>query len=536
MSTSTDTYLTDLSARVLGGFHSARGAGEGWISVSYETENLQGVGLAAGAGSGAPELTFDLGLDGVHTLYLALGAKTALRVWLDGDDGYREFVTEHGGYAVQECALPARDLTGRKLHIAPKAAAEPQPAFIAWIRAETAPQESAEYSSARNLVATNDGWSWIALDGIESERDVWKFFEPMRGSDFGLMLWGPGGADLTTNHPTKIGTLAPTEPTHSFRACDRTQAKYLKPFIENGGDVLKSAVAAARNVGVDIHFYIRPEAFYCPFPGDGTFKTRFMSEHPELRCRDEFGDEIMRLSYAFPEVQNHMLEYFQEILEYSPDGLCFAFNRSLPMMICEEPVLQEFEKQNGRRPALPDEVDGEAMIAARTTLMNGFFRRVRELLDARGMEFSCMVSPNAEMNRTYGLDLMQLAEQKIFDAVMLHNGGMHAHAQSDAFGDFWKKLSTLTRVYPNGWGGSYDHVETAQFLKEKVLDTTFAGGFFWDTENFTANPYNWHPLWRGGTRAYLDGIIAGTIPAPRITPFTRLQGAKLGRYHPGNSY
>jgi hypothetical protein len=528
------TITTDLPDRVLGGFESARGVGEGWIEVAYETEEYSGAGLATGAKSGAGELVLDLNLEGRHTLHFALGAQTALRVWLDGDAGYREFVTEHGGRAAQECALAAADLTGRKLRIAPKSGPAARGVFLSWIRAEPA---GPEYSSARNLVATNDGWSWVALEGVENERDVWKFFEPLRESDFGLMLWGPGGADFTAGHATQSGTIAPREPTHAFRVCDRTHAEELRPFLEKGGDLLRAAVAAARATGVQLHFYIRPEAFFSPFPGSG-FTSRFFSEHPELHCRDEFGDEIMRLSYAFPQVQEHMLEYFAELLEYAPDGLCFAFNRSLPMMIAEEPVLQEFERQNGRRPQLPAEIDGEAMIAARTALMNGFLQRVRDLLSARSLEFSCMVPPNEEENRTYGLALDDLVRRGIFDRVMIHNGGFHAHAADIHASPFWTGLQQLgpTRVYPNGWGGSYDHVETARFLKANALAENFSGAFFWDTENLSANHYNWHVVRRGGTAEYLDGIINGTIPEPRIVPFTRLQGVKLGRYNPGRSY
>lgn len=528
-----ENLITDLPARVLGGFQAARGVGEGWIPFSFETEEYSGIGLAAGAQSGARELILDLHLKGAQILHFALGAQTSLRVWLDGDKGYREFVTQHGGENLQECRLHAQNLTGRKLHIAPKTGDDPLPAFLAYIRAETV---EAEYSSARNLVATNDGWSWIALEGIETERDVWKFFEPLRDSDFGLMLWGPAGADVTGCHNTQVGTFVPTESTYAFRVCDRTYARNIGAYRQSGApEILTTAVEAARDAGVKIHFYIRPEAFFAPFPYDG-FSSQLFLDHPEWHCRDEFGEEIKRMSYAFSEVQDHMMKYCEELLEYSPDGLCFAFNRSLPMMICEEPVLQECERLVGRRPNLPDEVDSEDMIAARTSLMNEFLERVRELLSTRDLEFSCMVSPDEEQMRTSGLDLQGLASRGIFDSILVHSGGFHAASTPVTHAPFWKELQSKTRVYPNGWGGSYDHIETANFLKTTVLDSGFAGGFFWDTENFSQNPYNWEMIRRGGTCDYLASIIREEIKPPRIIPLTKIQGTKLGNYNPMRSY
>lgn len=525
----TDQLITDLPQRIVGDFEPARGVGEGWISVTWETAENSGVGLAAGASSGAPELVLDLKLEGRYILHFALSAQTSLRAWQDGDDSYREFTTRHGGENLQECRTHAQDWTNKKLCISLKTGFLPKATFLAYIRAESVREE---YSSARNLIATNDGWSWIALDGIESARDVRSFFEPLRDSDFGLMLWGPVGADVTGCHETKVGTFLPTENTHAFRQCERNAVQSLNAYLQSDEpEILTAAVEGARGAGVDIHFYIRPEAFFAPFPLDGYFVSQFFAEHPALRCRDEFGDEIMRLSYAFPKVQDHMIEYCKELLEYSPDGLCFAFNRSLPMMICEEPVLAEFEKQNGRRPNLPEEVDSDAMIVARETLMNGFFERVHELLKSRGLQFSCMVSPDENLNRNSGLDLQGLAARGIFDLVCVHDGGFHAQSTPVAENPFWNELKTKTKVYLNGFGGSYDHDEAAQFLKG-VFDAGFDGGFFWDTENLSHNPYNWEMVRRGGTAEYLNGKIT----PPRIVALTRIQGAKLGRYNPQKSY
>ncbi|MEO6908492.1 MAG: hypothetical protein ABI210_11440 [Abditibacteriaceae bacterium] len=525
--------ITDLPQRIVGDFQPARGVGEGWIPVTWETAEHSGTGLAAGASSGASELVLDLKLKGRYALHFALSGETTLRAWREGDDSFREFTTQHGGENLQECRMHAQDWTNKRLCISLKNGFLPKAIFLAYIRAEPA---EIEYSSARNLIATNDGWSWIALEGIKSARDVRSYFAPLRDSDFGLMLWGPGGADVSGCHNTQAGTFLPTQSTHAFRQGDRDYTQNIRDYIgSDEPEILTAAVEAARETGVGIHFYIRPEAFFAPFPLSGYFNSQYFLDHPELRCRDEFGDEIMRLSYAFPVVQDHMIAYCEELLEYAPDGLCFAFNRSLPMIICEDPVLAEFEKQNGRRPNLPEEVDSDEMIAARETLMNGFLERVYELLKSRGLQFSCMVSPDEELNRNSGLDMQGLAARGIFDLICVHNGGFHALSTPASHLPFWNELKMKTKVYLNGFGGSYNHAETAQFLKG-VFDAGFAGGFFWDTENLSHNPYNWEMVRRGGTREYLESASKGETQPPRIIALTRIQGTKLGRYNPQKSY
>lgn len=529
-----DMYFMDLPSLVEVGFTPADGVGEGWIAVEYETEERNGRGLAAGSRSGAPMLALNLNLHGTYTLYLALSTQTALKVWIEGERGYREFVTEHGGNALQECQLHVVTLNGERLCIEPKNDCLPKPAFLGYIRAVPA---AAPPPSARNMVATNDGWSWVALDGIHEARDVWRFFTPLRDSDFRLMLWGPAGADFTGCHRTKVGTIAPRDTKHAFRVCDYVHAENLQAFLKTGGDILAEAVAAARANEVEIHFYIRPEAFFAPFPFN-VFASQFMLDHPELRCRDEFDDEIMRLSYGYPEVQEHMLAYFAELLEYRPDGLCFAFNRGLPMLICEAPVLAEFERLHGRAARLPEEADSDEMIAARTSLLTQFLERVRAMLAQRGLAFSCIVLPDEEHNRLYGLDLEALVERGVFESIMVQSGGMHAASGTGELTPYWRRLrdSGKVKIYPNGWNGTYDYAEQARYLKENIFDQGFAGGFFWDTENFTTNPWNWLPLRRGGSPDHLQALLNGSIATPHITPFTRIQGVKLGRYNPTRSY
>ncbi len=170
-------YFTDLPACIEGGLQPAEGPGTGWITFDYELDTFAGRGLATGACSSAGELVLNLGLSGRHRLFFA--HNPALRVWLDGDNGYCEIPgSTHG---VREYALPAADLTGRRLHLAPvRGSHRNSQLTVFYIRAE--PCQGPE-RSGRNLVATNDGHG-VFCGGIDTPRDLHRHLYPFADSDF----------------------------------------------------------------------------------------------------------------------------------------------------------------------------------------------------------------------------------------------------------------------------------------------------------------------------------------------------------------
>ncbi len=537
-----DIYLTDLPSRVIGGLKPARGVGRGWVPVEYQADDISGTGLAAGYGSNAKPLTLELGLTGVHTLYIALGQHDGVRVWLDGESSFRELICEHGGRRFQEAKLHTADLTGKRLHIAPvpaiPLARQEAATFVPYIRAVPA---KAAPVNARNLIGTNDGFSWIALNGMESVKDVSKVFTPFRDSDFFRILWCPFGADVSGNHTTRIGTTFahPHGVTHAYRRCDRLYAQTVRRVLANGGDILKEASKSARDVGVDFWFYLRPEAFFCQFPHDGAFTSRFFNQNPQLRCVDELGRPVLRMSYAYPAVQDHMLAYIEELLTYQPGGLCLAFNRSLPVMIAEEPVVQAFTRKHGRKPKLPEEIDSAEMALVRYDLLRGFLERLSTLLEKKKAKLSCITHANPENARILGLDIQRACRQGLFESICVTSHCGHQ--------PFWQNLrdETGVKIYPGVDGAheptctrpdSWDHKWQAQGIKT-VLESGMDGAFFWDADMMQGNPYNWHVYRKGGTPSWLNAILADQPDANvRFKLITQMRGVPYDRYSPSASY
>ena len=412
-----------------------------------------------------------------------------------------------------------------------------QHCFVGYIRAVRS--DHAPKKSAPNLVATNDGYSWIALDGMESIRDVSKQFQPYRDSDFFRMLWNPTGADVSGNHLSRVGTTMPFDLTHAYRKCDWEFRRTTKRILKGGDDILKAAVAGARDVGMEIQFYIRPEAFFAPFPYDEIFTSKFLLRNPQWRCRDEFGHEVMRMSYAFPQVQDHMLDYVEELLGYQPDGICLAFNRSLPMMICEAPVLEEFARRHGRAARLPEEVDSPEMLSVRQSLLGRFVDRLHALLSQRKKALSAIVEFDNSYSLLMGLDVEPLVDRGVIES--LYVTGFCPQSE------FWGKVRTGGKVkvyssihYTHSEGTAapdpYDHQWQAGALAT-ILEAGFDGAFHWDTDSMHANPYNWHVLRHGGSREFLQRVLAREAAvAPVFQPITEIRGVSRGRYDPMRSY
>lgn len=324
----TSKFFTDLPSLIVDGFQPAAGAGEGWMAVEYELDTFKGIGLATGACSPAGELVLDLGLTGWHRLSLA--HNPALRVWLDGENGYIE--AKGDIYSISEVALPAADFTGRLLHIAPVRGAElSREVTLFYLRAE--PCEP--WLSHRNLIITDDGYGCVA-EGMDGPRDIYRHIYPFRDSDVFRMLWGVyGGGVLSMNEASQL-TQSPIRPeTHFYYGDEWKMNRSLQRIRDTGSDVLQVVRDATRECGLELHYYVRMSAFYGPYPHLG-WNTRLFLEHPEWRCRDEHGQTINFISYAYPQVQDYLLACWNEFFDYDPEGLCLAFNRGLPLMVCEE--------------------------------------------------------------------------------------------------------------------------------------------------------------------------------------------------------
>lgn len=530
-------YFTNLPELVVGGFRPASGPGTGWIAFHIGFDAFSSVGLATGAYSPAGGLVLDLGLNGWHRLHVA--HCPAIRIWLDGETGYCEMPGDPA--TVREHTFPAADFTGHRLHIAPVRDSErSQELNLFYLRAE--PCDDAP-TNHRNLIATDDGHG-VFYYGMDTPRDIYRHVYPFREGDFFRMVWGVyGGGPLSMRPDSKVAESPLRSEAGNFHSGDWTFNRSLKRFQAVGADPLAVVRQATREYGLELHYYVRMSAFYGPFP-EMNWTTCFFKDHPEWRCRDEFGKTVNFMSYAYPQVQDHMLAYFNELLDYEPEGLCLAFNRGLPLMICEDPVVEAYKRQHGRAPKLPDEVDTPELLAVRHELLADFVERAARLAEKRGKTLSCIVPRDFEHNRLFGLDAELLVRRGLVATVMVGAG----HGDDSALNADLAPVQALkmlgrqsnVKVYAGGSNAIHgmawvngDMQARARYMAA-ILDAGLDGGWFWDSE--AVIDLEWETMRRFGDRAMLDRIIQGDWPAPSTRKTRSIHDLVVGRYNPWNAY
>jgi len=532
-----EIYFTNLPNLIVNDFHPAEGPGAGWFPFHIGLDGFDSVGLATGAFSPAGELVLDLGLKGWHRLFIA--HNPVVRVWLDGETGYCQMPGDTS--SVRDHPLPAADFTNRKLHIAPVRGSERNESVqVFYLRAE--PLDGPPDGN-RNLIVTNDGHG-VFCAGMDEPHDIYRHVYPYREGDFFRMLWGVyGGAMLTMRPDTRVGESPLRSDAGCMRAGDFCFNRSLRRFTQAGVDPLSVVRDATRACGLELHYYIRMSAFYGPYP-HMEWTTRFFQQHPQWHCRDEHGRSVRFISYAYPQVQDHVLAFYDELLDYEPDGICLAFNRGLPLMICEEPVMQAYERKHGRRPTLPEEVDSPELRAVRHELLAEFVERAAAIVQKRGKVLSCIVPRDFDRNHLFGLDADLLVQRGLVESVLVGAG----HGDDPALNRDVSPLQSLkalgntagVKVYGGGSNAVHgmgwvngDLPARARFMGQ-LLDARLDGGWFWDADNVIG--MEWEAMRRFGSHDKVRQIAEGDWPPDRTRQTRSIHDLIVSRYNPHHAY
>ncbi|MCM8829237.1 MAG: hypothetical protein NC902_08200, partial [Candidatus Omnitrophica bacterium] len=249
------------------------------------------------------------------------------------------------------------------------------------------------------------------------------------------------------------------------------------------------------------------------------------------------------ISYAFKEVQDVICGYLNELLDYDPEGICLAFNRGLPLMICEKPVIEAFKKRYGRNPRLPEECDSPQMLSVRHNLLADFVERVYKLVFSRGKVLSCIVPRDFDRNLVFGLDIEMLASRSYFESILV-GAGHKDDPEVNTDLEPVKKLKVAgTKIFPGGSGVNahggawkpFDTVARASFMA-KILDSGFDGAYFWDINQIVESGTEWEIIRQFGHREILDKIKEKKMPAVRYHQTKKIYDLTVDRYNPWNAY
>lgn len=422
--------LTDLAALVDSECISDTHA-DAWRAIPYQSERFEGVMLGDGGGTNLPPIELRLDRQGVYGIHLGVyggWGYPVLRLRLSGDDTAQtvgvpqELQTEtvyDSSTLIYEVFWKDAELAGQSVILEAAADAGDFPAALAYIRLE--PMDSiggvrpdaaqlqpepdrgidASRAVAYPMAVTEDGHGIFGDAVHASPEDLIKRFDTIPdGSCLRMLLWGNGEADIC-NYPTRVGNQRGFSGfrTPWYRAWNENAERWR----QDGWDSLREVKEYTRRRGWELQVYIRMEAFSSPFPFDKMVHSDFFQAHPEYHCLDRHGQRLSRLSYAYPEVQEHMLQLISEISGYGPDGICFCFIRGVPVVHYEPIMVGGFIDSYGLDPRQLGETD-ERWLDYQGQVVCDFMWRARGAL-AQGQRISAIVPGNRFDCERWGLDV-----------------------------------------------------------------------------------------------------------------------------------
>lgn len=558
-------YFTDMDNCVSSGAVSRYPGLHRWRTLDYQTQDMSGTMLLAGPETSAEPVTYNLSLAGWHALSIGsyggviwagegtrsihIRTKVMLLARLTSDRVSSPLVLpeewdrqgEEEGEVLREMFWKAADLTGQDVtlgqlgwSVAPgdgPGSFGSVTARIAYIKAvplSNAEIEVVRYdrrrSDTKRIFVHNDGGSFFFRCRPTTEDDIRRHLEPNRDSDISRVYWEAGGGDLL-KYPSVIGRNATYDDVNDFpREGDRLHAEARRSLRDTGVDPMRVAIDHTHDMGIEFHASYRVAGFHYPPPLDYfNHGATFYKQHPEWRGTDRDGKSTPRLAYSYPEVRRYVVSVLREVLGYGVDGLCLLYNRRLPLIEYEQPIVDGFIKDYGKDPREMDDTD-PAWLRYRARVLTEFMREVRQLVkefaavQKKSISVSAVVLDTEESNLYNGLDLKTWVADGLVDTLIPYTSKPNFDGASKAWTDpadaeYFVSLTNGTdcdlalNLMPRGLTA-----EEYRGLAAPLYDVGVDNFFLWDADMFQArysSEGSWNVVRRLGhkdeVKAWMDG-------------------------------
>ncbi|MBT3345980.1 MAG: hypothetical protein HN712_14955 [Gemmatimonadetes bacterium] len=423
-----ELLISHLDDHVLSGPVGAVAQPGHWRAIPYEAEGFDGMMLGCGEATSPGPIRLRLGATGVHRVWLGLYAwrTGTIRVRLTDDLCCTRMSTPAHGVleptVLHEVEWKTCDLDGQDLWLEGAFDRQPLAGALAYVRLEPLDQKPADLpavgsasESWRGMCITNDGCGVFRQAPHHRPEDLLETLESIPDSScMRSLVWGNGNAD-SCNYPTKVGNplfLQQWQDPH-VAGDGAIGLPNARQWQEPGWDSLRLVRDYTRKRAWELHVYIRMEAFAGSYPHEELVWSRFFYDHPQWWCLDRNGHPVNRLSYAVPEVQDHMLDLMAEISTYDPDGISLCLVRGIPLVLYEPVMVAGFQQQHGVDPRTLDELDPR-WLDYQAEIFTAFVRRVRDRLPEH-QRLSVMVPGNEAECRRWGLDVATWVREGLVD-------------------------------------------------------------------------------------------------------------------------
>ncbi len=565
-------YRTDLDRCTPGDALAAEPRLRRWRTLPYETDALSGVMLLAGPETAAPTITYPLNVRGLYAVSIGVlpitsseeGNQLAVLLKRSGDETFTVLSLPpqtSGGphhHEIVEMFWGITDLTDQNLEIGQVGARvapddnagsfECSPARVAYLKlvpltdAETqAFQSDQGNSDTRCLFAHNDAHGPHYLYRLTTPEHVRREIEPYRNTDFSRIYWEAGGGDQTS-YFSQIGRMYTLDLADFGRRGDRLHVESWREFQQQGIDPFDVALEHTHEIGLQFHASYRVAGFHYPPPLDHfNAGETFYKSHPEWRGVDRMGKHTPRMAYTFPRVRQFVISMLREMAQRPIDGICLLYNRRMPLVEYEPPVVEGFKQTFGEDPHKLDAGDPH-WLSYRTGVLTEFMREVRAAMDQEGraqgrskrIEISVIVGGTERENLINGMDLPAWVNEGLVDTLIPYTSGQNYDSSVTAWTDpqqleFFVNLvrGTSCILAPNLMPR---HMTPADFRRRAA--TVYNAGaehmFFWDCAGGSGRA-NYRDMWNALRRlGHRDEIDAWQASGESDLPDPRADLSKLG--------
>ena len=485
-----------------------------WKVLDYETKDgLKGNSISCTPDTGAPAVRLPLNAKGWYAVYVGLGGMGRFAFGQESDARLKltnDVTYQHRRYSgarddIDEVYFKTADLTGQNLEIAQmrmkanmdvsRPVVSPRHTVIMYVKLVPLTEKEVEWIKAdrankanKNLIATLDAFSWIHQNYPTTKEEFLEDFEHYRDSDFGTLSWQIIGGGLV-NYKSKLGTIVGDLSDDPARTGDGYVTQSIKKFIEQGTDHTKMAVEAARSMNKRIFIGFRAQSWQTPPAFEDYFSSQFYRDHPQYRAIDKDGTPAMRMSYAVPQVREHIYGIIREVLEYQPDGIEIIYFRGLPLMLWEDAFSNRFKEKYGADAKQVAENDPR-LYELRGEIMTAFMREVRKVLDEvqkkqgkkERYELMASVVHNENDNKKYGLDVERWVKEGLIDKISIFPAAFHTDTSKPVDMKWFSKITkdTKVEVYPLMIGWRMSSYEEAISNAKNYYNEGAKGLLFWD--------------------------------------------------------
>lgn len=540
-----------------------------WKVIPAETAEWKGKVLSIYAGTNPARVQLPLATSGWHAVYIGLATTSGgfgigtngLKARLTDEPVFRRMANHlpllaNRRAVIQECFLTVANLQGQAVELAQLPG---MPATVCYVKAvpltdaEVKDWKQEQSSSAkRTSIATFDGHSWIWPYRPSTAEELLEEFRGFEHSDVGKWWFQVMGADLVC-YPSKVGNYSGQGTKDFPSGTYSSYASTLEKLFQKGINPLKVARDEARRQGAEFHVMLRPGGWVGSMPYEETFNSKFYYDHPEWRCVDIDGTPTFYMSYAVPQVRQHLLEIFRETLELQPEGVGFLFNRGMPLMLWEDAFVARFKSlHHADAKTVPE--DDPRIYATRAAIMTDFMLEVRALLDevaqkqGRKERYKISLGTFATEadNQKWGIDLPQWIQKGLVDDIATtwfayHTSFTKTGGKVDM--EYYRRISegTNTRVYPMVNASKTGKPQELCKEMAELLAAGAPGISIWDPQVHRGWPEGspgtaMDVLGRLGHIEDLQSWGTKGVPAPLSIPLTRLDENYFSRWFPNTGF